>query len=113
MKTVKEVLKKWEENSQATQTVKKIPVHLSMRDSARIRALSELFTGFSEERVITDLISAALDEIEEALPYVKGSKVVAEDEFGDPIYEDVGMTPEFERLTNKYTALWEKEKKNL
>jgi len=48
------------------------------------------------------LLSTALDELEEALPYVPGTKIVAEDEFGDPIYEDVGVTPLFEELSRKY-----------
>lgn len=109
MKTVKDTLNKWQNNFPINQPVKTIPVQLKVRDIAKIRALSDLFTGITEEQVIVDLISAALDEIEEALPYIKGSKVVAEDEFGDPIYEDIGMTPRFQKLTNDYTKMLEKE----
>jgi hypothetical protein len=40
--------------------------------------------------IITDLISAGLDELESKMPYVEGDRVIEEDEFGDPIYEDAG-----------------------
>ena len=33
---------------------------------------------------------------------MQGEKVIAEDEFGDPIYEDAGLTPRFIELTRKY-----------
>jgi len=68
---------------------------LSVDDAARIEALTELFPGTSAEQVIADLLHTGLDEIEAAMPYVPGSKVIREDEFGDPVYEDVGLTPRF------------------
>jgi hypothetical protein len=36
------------------------------------------------------------------LPYVKGSTVVATDEEGDPLYEDVGPTPRFLALSRRH-----------
>jgi len=30
--------------------------------------------------------------------------VIAEDEFGDPIYEDIGLTRKFEQLKKKYSS---------
>jgi hypothetical protein len=30
--------------------------------------------------------------------------VIREDDFGDPVYEDVGMTPRFLELTRKYES---------
>jgi hypothetical protein len=33
---------------------------------------------------------------------VRGSKVVALDEQGDPLYEDIGPTPRFLALSRKY-----------
>lgn len=43
-----------------------------------------------------------LEELEASLPYVKGSKVVAVDEQGDPLYEDIGPTPRFLALSRQY-----------
>ena len=109
MNTIKDAVKSWEQYSHAEQPVKKVPVNLALRDIARIRALSELYPGFTEEQFITELISAALDEVEAALPYIKGKKVVSEDEFGDPVYEDIGKTPKFEQLTQEYIVKLEAE----
>ena len=38
------------------------------------------------------------------MPYVRGKKVVATDEFGDPLYEDVGSTPRYLGLIEKHMA---------
>ena len=35
------------------------------------------------------------------MPYVAGSKVIATDDQGDPIYEDTGPTPRFIELTRR------------
>ena len=67
-------------------------------DAARVEALAELFPGNSTDALITDLLSKALDELEASMPYVPGDNVIREDEFGDPIYEDVGLTPRFLEL---------------
>ena len=47
-------------------------------------------------------LSVAVDQVEAAIPYVPGDKVIREDDFGDPVYEDTGMTPEFLALVKKY-----------
>ncbi len=62
----------------------------------------ELFPGITQERVITDLLTAALEQAEAAMPYVPGDKVIREDDFGDPVYEDKGLTPRFLDLVKKY-----------
>jgi hypothetical protein len=37
----------------------------------------------------------ALNEVAAAMPYVAGKRVISTDEQGDPVYEDVGLTPRF------------------
>jgi hypothetical protein len=64
--------------------------------------LAELFPGQSIEVLITDLLRAGLDEIEAAMPYERGPKVISRDDQGDPVYEDVGLTPRFVDLTRKF-----------
>ena len=54
------------------------------------------------ERVITDLLSASLDELEASMPYVAGERVIREDDHGDPIYEDTGPTPRFLELAREH-----------
>jgi hypothetical protein len=75
---------------------------LPLDDAARLHALVELFPGRSIEEIVTDLLGAGLDEIAAAMPYEKGPKVISRDDHGDPVYEDVGLTPRFVELTRKY-----------
>ncbi len=75
---------------------------MPLDDAARLQALAELFPGQSIEEIVTDLLAAGLDEIAAAMPYVKGPKVISRDDHGDPVYEDVGLTPRFVELTRKY-----------
>ena len=75
---------------------------LKMHDAARIEALCEMFPSMTPEQILRDLISAALDDLTSGFPYVAGNTVVAEDEEGFPLYEDIGLTPRFLELTRKH-----------
>jgi len=99
---ISNIIQAWEKASSELQSVREVQVKLSLHNAARVAALTELFPGRSEEEVISDLLAAALDEVEATLPYRAGQKVVAEDELGDPIYEDAGLTPRFHALVQKY-----------
>lgn len=79
-------------------------IRLPVDDAARVAALAELFPGTSPESIVSDLLHAALDEVEAAMPYEAGDKVIREDEFGDPVYEDVGLTPRFLELVRQKRA---------
>ncbi len=76
-------------------------MRLPLDDAARLEALATLFAGQSIEEMVTDLLGAALDELEAAMPYEKGPKVISRDDHGDPVYEDIGLTPRFVELTRK------------
>jgi len=99
---MKELLDRWQSDAAGRVTSHSYPVHLEIVDAARIHALAELFPGRSREQIITDLLSAALDELAAAMPYIAGSKVIRNDEQGDPVYEDVGLMPRFISLTRKH-----------
>ena len=77
-------------------------MRLPLDDAARLHALVELFPGQPIEEIITDLLEAGLDEIAAAMPYERGPKVISRDDQGDPVYEDIGLTPRFVELTRKY-----------
>ncbi len=98
----RELLETWERSAGERRTSEAYSVRLPVHDAAKLAALAEMFPGRSEQDIITDLLSTALDEIEAAFPYVAGDRVVAEDEHGDPIYEDAGLTPRFQSLTRKH-----------
>jgi hypothetical protein len=98
----KELLDSWTETARPVKTAREYAVRLNVDDAARIHALADLFPGHSEEDILTDLLSAALQELEGAMPYRPGAKVISHDEQGDPIYEDIGLTPRFGELVKKY-----------
>ncbi len=100
--TLRDLIKTWEKTASSPLTEREYRVRLTLADAAKIAALAEMYPSRSPEQILTELVSAALNELEYALPYVQGEKVSSMDELGDPIYEDVGPTPRFAELTRKY-----------
>ena len=98
----KPLLDRWKKTSAPLKTALEYAVKLPLDDAARLQALAELFPGQPIEEIVTDLLSAGLDEIAAAIPYERGPKVISRDDQGDPVYEDVGLTPRFVELTRKY-----------
>ena len=96
-----ELIESWRHDASGARTVSKYAVHLPLDDAARLSALTEMFPGRTPEQLITDLLALALQEVAAAMPYVPGSKVIATDDQGDPIYEDAGPTPRFMDLTRR------------
>ncbi len=98
---VKELVTQWERASRGERTRQEFAIHLPLKEAAQILALKEMYPDCSEEQILTDLLCFALEELKQAFPYQAGREV-AQDEFGDPIYEDIGLTPKFIRLVQKY-----------
>ena len=96
------LLNDWEIQSQDKRPQVKLSTTVPLKQLAHVMALTEIFPGRTREQIIADLLEFALGELEAALPYKEGSKVVAEDEFGDPMYEDRGLTPRYLELSKKY-----------
>ena len=99
---VSELVKLWDQTASGALTKDAYAVRLPIEDAAKLAALCEMYPKRTSEQIITDLLSAALSDLETTMPYVKGSRVVSQDEMGDPIYEDLGPTPEFIQLTHKH-----------
>lgn len=104
----KELLDSWRQTASGARTAAEYSVRLPVDDAARLHALADLFPGRTREQLITDLLGSALQEVAAAMPYVAGTKVISTDEQGDPVYEDVGLTPRFTELTRKYKKSLEK-----
>jgi hypothetical protein len=98
----KPLLDRWRKDAAPALTVNEYAVRLPLDDASRLYALTELFPGRSIEEIITDLLHAGLDEIAAAMPYEAGPKIISRDDQGDPVYEDVGLTPRFAEITRKY-----------
>lgn len=103
MKKVKDFLAEWESTPATQLTVREYTMRLPIRDAARLEALAEMYPGVGISTIMTDLLSASLDELESAMPYVQGERVIEEDEFGDPVFEDKGPSRRFHQLTRART----------
>ena len=99
---VKDLVQLWENTARGQLTQSTYTIQLPIEDAAKLAALAEIYPKRSIETLITDLLNAALLEVEGSFPYVRGSNVIALDEQGDPLFEDVGLTPQFLALTRKH-----------
>jgi len=99
---IRELVRHWEENAKGRLTRNRYSIQLDLEAAARLAALAEMYPKRQPEDLLGELIGAALEELEAGLPYVKGSQVVATDEQGDPLYEDIGPTPRFLALSRKH-----------
>lgn len=98
---IRDLLKEWEDTAASPRTAHEYKLRLPIYEAAKVAALAEMYPGRTEEQIITDLLTAALNELQASFPYIKGDDVVAWDEEGDPIYEDAGVTPRFHRKTEE------------
>jgi len=101
--SIKQLLEEWEQDRAERESARDYAVALPLREASRIEALAEMY-GRTPGSIICDLVRLAIDDLERKLPYVQGERVIAEDEFGDPVFEDVGPMPKFMKLTAKHQA---------
>jgi hypothetical protein len=99
---VSNLFRLWDQTASGELTATHYNVRLPVEDAAKLAALVEMYPKRTTEQLITDLISAALNDLESAMPYVEGDKVISRDELGDPLYEDMGPTPQFIALSHKH-----------
>lgn len=100
--SVKELVSTWQSQAHCEFADATYEVTLSVEDAAKIDALAEMYPRRSKDQIISELVSAALSELEASFPYVPGTRVVAIDELGEPVYEDVGPTPEYLERTKAH-----------
>ncbi len=99
---IRELVQHWQKNARGRLSATPYQIHLDLEAAARLAALQEMYPKHHVEELLGELLGAALEELEASLPYVKGSKVVATDELGDPLYEDAGLTPRFLALSRQH-----------
>jgi hypothetical protein len=89
---IHELAEHWEQNAKGRLTDTGINIHLDMESAARLAALTQMYPKHHAQELLGELIGAALEELE----------VIATDEEGDPLYEDVGATPRFLALSREH-----------
>ena len=100
--TFKALLQRWQDAPATVKTDARYAIRLDVDDAARVEALAELFPGIDTDTVLADLVSTALDQVEAAMPYRQGERIIQRDEFGDPVYEDTGLTPRYVELVRAH-----------
>lgn len=101
---IRELVPHWEQNAKGRMTRNCYQIHLDVEAAARLAALAEMYPKRRAEDLLGELLGAALEELEASFPYVKGTQIVATDEQGEPLFEDIGPTPRFLALSRRYLA---------
>lgn len=101
---IRQLVDHWHSTGDEPSPKTRLHIDISLHDAARLAALTDLFPALKAQEVIAELLHAALNEVEEAFPYVQGSKQIGEDEQGNPVYEDMGYTPRFLALVQQHSA---------
>lgn len=110
MNRLQPLLARWQTIAHPPTPRLSLQTELDHHDVARLQALADLYPGCNISMLMADLLHHALNELEEGFPYVHGERAVGEDEFGEPVYEDAGLTPRFLELTRKHLhALQERQ----
>lgn len=92
----------WDRHARGRLADSPMTVKLSEADKRKLDALAYHYPLKSREALLRDMLGAAMNELETSFPYREGSAVVARDEDGFEIYEDVGLTPRFLKLIQKH-----------
>ncbi len=99
---IQDLVDSWEKDAENHRSSRELKLRIPIALAAKLQALCDLFPGQTQDKMVADLLTAALSELETTFVYRQGETVVAEDELGDPIYADVGLTPRYHELTKKY-----------
>lgn len=95
----------------------RLPIHVA----AKVAALCEMYPQKSRTQIIADLLTSALDELEQNLPMAAGFPIAAEEEHNErwiakeigeeyvPLFHMGGMRGKFRQLANQHFDELEKE----
>lgn len=98
---VSDLISNWEKTAGHHSLNRQFTIDLPPFEAARVHALAQMYSEKEPEDIIHDLIIAALNELEAAMPYVPGYNVISKDDTGEPIYDDIGPNPLYKALTKK------------
>lgn len=96
---VSRLLEELEHKAHHKATLTDVTFPISTEDLIRIEALASVF-DMDKHELITSLLHTILQEVETSMPYRQGTKVIRIED-GEPIYEDVGLTPRYLAIKRK------------
>ena len=73
---IRDLANNWQRHASGKVAAREFTVKLPLHDAARIMALAEMYPARTENQIITELLSSALDELVEAFPYAEGKRVI-------------------------------------
>lgn len=103
-----DLLSIWEAPDNSRLTPKQVSLRLPIHVAARIAALCDMYPRKTKTEIMGDLLGAALDQIQDSFPDVKGKLLGPADE-DNLMYEDTGPRASYIRLANKHYQELEKE----
>jgi|SRR5699024_4252572 len=106
---VKDLVSEWLRPCTASHTHASHQLRLSVYDAAKVAALCDIFPEVDEQRILTDLVSAALGDLTSSFSYEPGDEIAGYDERGDPMYSDAGLAPRFQALAKRYAQQYQRE----
>lgn len=102
--------KVWAAPDNSRLTSKQFSFRLPLHVAAKLSALEEMYPSRTRTEIVCDLLAAALDEVAQTFPMVKGQGMGSCDpDTGEKLFEDIGPEREFRKLSNKYYKELEKE----
>lgn len=104
--------KRWSAPESARLAPQPVSLRLPIHVAARLQALCDVYPHKSQAEIVADLLAAALDEVEQSFPRVKGAVVGQDEASGRLRFEDVGPVAKYRRLANDYYLAMEKETGN-
>jgi hypothetical protein len=86
----------------------RLPVHVA----AKLAAIAEMYPQKTRTEIVGDLLATALDELVKGMPFIKGRSIGFLHDPDEEIFEDLGPSPRFWALADKYYKELEKEMGN-
>ena len=105
----KDLITIWNAPDPPRLTPKQVSVRLPMLVSAKISALCDLFPKKTKTEIIGDLLTSALEQMEQDFPSRKGHFVLNDPDTGEEMFAEIGIAADFRRITEKYLRELEAE----
>jgi len=90
-------------------TAKQYSFRLPVQVAAKLAALEELYPTWSRTQLVGDLLTAAINDLEQNLPSHAGRPMGKHPDTGEETFEEMGQAAEYRRSANKHYQAIETE----